>query len=73
MIAQREPELQRAKPTREFHRLFKEREALNGVRTELFRIATCVAERPSGNFSIAIQETSAIERLIQPFVRIKGK
>src|SRR5579884_874310 len=73
VITQRQPQLQRAKAAREFDGLIKKCEALDGILTERLGVIACMRKRPARCFGIAEEEAAAIERLIEPLVRIEGK
>ena len=73
VVAEREPELQRAKTAGKLHGLFEEGESFDRIGTELLCIVAGISEGLAGNVDIAVEETSAIERLIKPLVRIERK
>ena len=71
VIAQRQPELQCPETARELDRLIEEREGLDRIGSERLRIIAAEGERPARRVLAPVEEQPAVERLVEPLVRIE--
>src|SRR5581483_8823090 len=71
VVAQRQPQLQRAEAPRKFQRLFKKREPFDWIFTQGTRIFTGMTEGRAGILRIAKKQAAAVQRLVQPFMRVE--
>src|SRR6202035_3868424 len=70
VVAQRHPQLHGAESSRQLQRFFEKRIPLHRVCARGTSIVASMGERLSRPFGRPIEQTAAIERLIQPFVRV---
>ena len=71
VILQRQPELERAEAPRQLHRLLEKGEPLHRFVAEHAHIVAAVREGRAGHCRIPIEQAAAVDRLVQPFVRIE--
>ena len=71
VVAQRHPQLHGAESSRQLQRFFEKRIPLHRVCARGTSIVATMGERLSRPFGRPIEQTAAVERLIQPFVRVE--
>ena len=71
VVLEGEPQLERAEPAGELDRLVEEREALDGVVARRLHVFGAVGEREPSDLGVAVEEDAAVERLVEPFVRVE--
>ncbi|HEY3010747.1 MAG TPA: hypothetical protein VGJ63_22180 [Micromonosporaceae bacterium] len=71
VVPQRQPELERPEPTRRLQRLIEEGVRLDAVLAEWLDVPSLERERPSGGGRIAVQQHPAVQRLVEPLVRVE--
>src|SRR5579864_930747 len=71
VIPQRQPQFKRAEAPRQLNRFFEERERFDRIGTERARVVSGVRESHTRGIRRAVEQASAIERLIEPLMRIE--